>query len=596
MTENLTVTTAEGINPYTPEPPAAQLAKAPYETPYETPYEVPRDPYRAQHTPAASVTPPVKRSGRFDFTAFEKGFAFIALVLAYIFNRFFFVDTAPGLGALIFFEAALVCGIVYLIKQGVRFKGINIAYAVVIALYPVSFILSDNAVVKGFGALFAVLLYMYWMYSACAELKGCRQRFLGDALRSTFVNPFKNFIAFPLAIFKPAKDAKNKVIRYVLVGLVVTIPFTAVIAALLLSSDEAFRNLIGIENIADEIGEFLLRFIFAIPVAMIIFSVFVTSIRDKEAVKAMKSSRKDGRMNHIIFVTAFVPVILVYGMFFVSQFAYFTSAFKSILPEEFTYAEYARQGFFELCAVVAINILMVVLTMLLCKKKENGHYSLGVKLMVSVLSLCSVALVAISVAKMIMYTSAYGLTHKRIYTLWFTVLMFFLVVILFVKILAPKFRFWTVAVSTFMIMFFLLSFSNVDMLIAKYNVQWYKEGKIGWMGEEALYELDHSAVPYLDKLFDDDTKAVNEIDPEYQYYYENWYEEGKEEYYSDYYETVGEQVKEFYQYLASFDNGFISFNLSENNAQAVFEKRSIKPFSDEYYIEDEVFDSYTEEA
>lgn len=589
MTENLTANTAEGVNPYTQAVPEVQSV-------VQAPYEMPGTPYRPQYTPVSPVTPPVKKSGKFDFTAFEKGFALISLVLGYLFNRFLFGGVAPGLGALIFFEVALVLGVVYLIKQGVKFNGTSVAYAVFIACFPVSFIFSDNSVIKGFGALFLVLFYMYWMYSASAQLNMCRQGFLGDGVRSTFINPFKNFISLPVAIFKPAKNAKSKVIRYVLLGLLVTIPFTAVIAALLLSSDEAFRNLIGIENIADEIGEFLLRFFLAIPVAMIIFSVFISSIRDKEAVKAKKSHRKDGRMNQIIFVTAFVPVILLYGAFFISQFAYFTSAFKSILPEKFTYAEYARQGFFELCAVVAINILMVVLTMLLCKKKENGHYSVGVKLMVCVLCLCSAVLVAISVAKMIMYTSAYGFTHKRIYTLWLTLVMLCLVVILFVKILAPKFRFWTAAVSVFLVLFLILSFANVDALIAKYNVQWYKEGKIGWMGEEALYELDRSAVPYLDELFKDDKKAVNEIDPEYQYYYETWYEEEDEEYYTDYYETVGEQVKEFYQYLASFDNGFIGFNIPENNAQAVFEKRSIEPFKEGYYTEDEVFVSYSEEA
>ncbi|MBQ8001262.1 MAG: DUF4173 domain-containing protein [Ruminococcus sp.] len=592
MTDNPVVNTAEGNCPYTP---TAQVT-APVQAPYESPYEIPRDPYRPQHTPVSPVTPPVAKSGRFEFTAFEKGFALVALVLGYLFNRFLFSDFAPGLGALIFFETALVCGMVYLLRQGAKLNGISICLAVVLLLYPVSFILSDNDVIKGFGALFEILLYMYWMYSASAGLRNFRQSFLGDALRSVFVNPFKNFVALPVAVFKPAKNAKTKVLRYVLIGLLVTIPFTAVIAALLLSSDEAFRNLIGIENLADEIGEFIVRFIFAIPVAMIIFSVLITSTRDKDYVKAKKGKAPNGRMNHIVFVTAFIPVILLYGAFFISQFAYFTNAFQSILPEEFTYAEYARQGFFELCAVVAINILMVVLTMLLCKKKENGHYSAGVKLMVCVLCLCSAALVAISVAKMIMYTSAYGLTHLRIYTLWLTAVMLLLVAVLFVKILAPKVSFWSSAMCIFLVMFLLLSLSNVDMLIAKYNVQWYKEGKIGWMGEEALYELDHSAVPYLDELFDDETKAVNEIAPEYQYYCENWYQEGKEEFYSDYYETVGEQVEGFYQYLASFDNGFVSMNLPESNAQAVFAKRGIEPFVDEYALEDELFDSYTEEA
>lgn len=574
MTDNFVRTQEQG-NPYT-RPEERECVPVICEEPAQAPC----DPYEGAQ-PVESVAKKPEKSGRFDFSVFEKGFTLIALVLGYAFVRFLFGGTAPGMGALIFFEIALVAGMVFLAKEGVKFNGTSISLAAFIACFPVTFILSDNPVTKGFGALFLVVLYMYWVYSSCAGIKGCRQRFLSDALRSTFVNPFKNFIAMPVAVFKPAKNAKTKVLRYVLLGLLVTIPFTAVIGALLMSSDEAFRNFIGIDNISDELGEFLVRFIFAVPVAMIIFSVLITSIRDREAVKKMNGRNRKGVANHIVFVTAFVPVILLYIAFFISQFAYFTSAFQSILPEDFTYAEYARQGFFELCSVVAINVFMVLLTMLLCKKKENGHYSIGVKLVVCVLCLFSWMLVAISVAKMVMYTSAYGLTHKRIYTLWLTAFMFLLVFILFVKILVPKFRFWSATFAMFLMLFFVFSFFPTDMVIAKYNVQWFKEGKIGWMGEEALYELNHSAVPYLDELFDDKTEVLNEIDPEWQDYYKTWYEVDGKEYYSDYEEAVCEQVRGFYRYLASFDNGFAGFNFPENDAQAYFEKRNIIAFEEE---------------
>lgn len=546
----------------------------------EEPAQAPYDPYEGTQPVVDTITQKPEKSGRFEFSVFEKIFSLAALVLGYVFVRFLFCGVAPGLGALIFFEVALGAGIVFLLKEGIKLNGTSISLAAFIATFPVTFIFCDNGVTKGFGALFLVVLYMYWIYSSCACLKGCRQRFLNDALRSIFVNPFKNFVSLPIALFMPAKNTKTKVLRYVLLGLLVTIPFTVVIGALLMSSDEAFRNFMGLDKFSEEIGEFLVRFIFAVPVAMLLFSVMISSVRDKEAVKKMKGRERKGAVNYIVFVTAFVPVILLYIAFFASQFAYFTSAFQSILPDGFTYAEYARQGFFELCGVVAINILMVLLTMLLCKKKDNGHYSVGVKLVVCVLCLFSLALVAISVAKMIMYTSAYGLTHKRIYTLWLTAFMLLLVVILFAKILMPKFRFWSASFAVFLMLFFVFSFFPTDTVIAKYNVQWYKEGKIGWMGEEALYELNHSAVPYLDELFDDETKAVNEIDPEWQYYYKTWYEEGDEDY-NDYYETVGKQVRGFYRYLASFDNGFAGFNFPENDAQAYFEKRNIIAFEEE---------------
>lgn len=64
------------------------------------------------------------------------------------------------------------------------------------------------------------------------------------------------------------------------------------------------------------------------------------------------------------------------------------------------------------------------------------------------------------------------------------------------------------AVIAFVALFLLLSFANFNAMTAKYNVQWYKEGKIGWMGSAAVSVLDDSAVEYLLPLYlDDDTNT-----------------------------------------------------------------------------------------
>lgn len=546
------------------------------------PYVAPDAKTVPEFVPPAPTAPPVKKNSAWSFTTVQKTFAFVALILGYIFNRFVFHGTAPGLGATVFFEVALVSALVYLQREGSRLRAGNYLWFAVLMLYPVSFILFDNPTAKVWGVLFMIVASMFWVYSSASGIGVFRQTFVYDFFRSTFAAPFRNFVAQPVAMFKPAKDQKTRVLRYVLLGLLIAIPFTAIIAALLISSDETFAKMIGIENVVDEIYKFFFRLIFAVPVAMMIFSVCYSAVRNRDAVSAKKSSYKGGRGNHIIFVTALIPVILLYVVYFISQFAYFTGAFVNMLPAELTYSEYARQGFFELCAVVVINLLMILLTVLLCKKNDNGRYNLSVKFVISVLSLFSAMLVAITVAKMVMYTSAYGLTHKRIYTLWFTLVLLCLVAVALLKILFPKFKFWNGAVSVVVILFVLLSFANVDAIIAKYNVQWYQQGKISWMGEELLYDLDKSAVKYLDALYEDDTEVLNEVDSRYHDYsytyydkddmYDSWYDDAKE--------TVGAQIKDYYKYLASYDNDIVGFNLSAYSAERVFDRRSVVPYTE----------------
>ena len=51
--------------------------------------------------------------------------------------------------------------------------------------------------------------------------------------------------------------------------------------------------------------------------------------------------------------------IAVYAVFFVMQGGYIFGAFSRTLPEGMTVAQYARQGFFELCRVMALNLVLL---------------------------------------------------------------------------------------------------------------------------------------------------------------------------------------------------------------------------------------------
>ena len=109
-------------------------------------------------------------------------------------------------------------------------------------------------------------------------------------------------------------------------------------------------------------------------------------------------------------------------MFFISQAGYFLSAFTNSLPEGFTYADYARRGFFELFAIALIN-LGVTCFMSLFSKKAGREKPFALKFYSVMISVFTLILIATAMSKMIMYINRYGLTALRFYTSWFMVLL-----------------------------------------------------------------------------------------------------------------------------------------------------------------------------
>ena len=102
--------------------------------------------------------------------------------------------------------------------------------------------------------------------------------------------------------------------------------------------------------------------------------------------------------------------------------SYFTGAFSNILPDGFSYSSYAREGFFQLCAVTVINALVILCGDVFCRRRE-GRTHASVRSFITVLCVFTLGLIATAVSKMAMYIGIYGLTKLRVYTTWFMALL-----------------------------------------------------------------------------------------------------------------------------------------------------------------------------
>lgn len=266
-----------------------------------------------------------------------------------------------------------------------------------------------------------------------------------DGLNALFVIPFGNFGCLFRILFHKREltedDAKkeNKVLS-VFIGLAIAIPVLLIILPLLSKADAGFEKAVGalVSFIKEHFLATILRIVFAVPVACYLYGLSYGSItgRETNSIKKdtlMKSANGLRVIPDITGGTVMVVMCMVYVIFIVLQGNYLFSAFAGTLPEEFTYAEYARRGFFELCKIATWNMVFIWLLNLLSKNDRKQNKIL--RILSICLSVLTLLIIATAMSKMGMYMVAYGLTIKRIITMVF---MIWLVVVFVCMIILQK--------------------------------------------------------------------------------------------------------------------------------------------------------------
>lgn len=237
------------------------------------------------------------------------------------------------------------------------------------------------------------------------------------------------------------KTGKMSTSAAVLLGVAIVIPIFCILLPLLSSADAGFEYLLGgvSDYIYDHMFAFLLRMIFAIPVSCYLYGLVYGSIygknTDRITGQGIQKTRQSVRILPMpAVVTILAAVSAIYILFIGVQGNYFFSALAGRLPEAFTYAEYARRGFFELCQAGVWNLLILWFVNRLARvdNKENRWLKAG-NILLSVLTL---VLILTAAGKMMLYIHVYGLTVNRIIPMVFMVWM----AVIFVSMIVRQYR------------------------------------------------------------------------------------------------------------------------------------------------------------
>lgn len=300
----------------------------------------------------------------------------------------------------------------------------------------------------------------------------------------------------------------------VLTGLAVAVPILLILIPLLIRADAAFEGLLELLP-KISLQEPFTAVILGFPIACVAYTMVV----------ALKHSPRDtvpivsiAGLNPLTVNTALGAVCAVYLCYLFSQLAYFSGGLSGILPSEFTMAEYARRGFFEMAWLSAINLGLMTAAVGLAARKD-GRAPLATRCLALFIGIVTLFFVVTASAKMGMYIASYGLTRLRVLT---EVIMIFIgLTVIFVSIwlFVPKLPYMKVVLLTALIMGAAVAWTDVDTVVAAYNVKTYQQGGLACPDIAYLSTLSDGAVPYLEELtHDEDPKIAADAENALRFY------------------------------------------------------------------------------
>ena len=406
---------------------------------------------------------------------------FICGITFSILQSILFWEKEPGISVLLFVSSFII-GLIYLMYKHKKVENKKaLIFAIPIILLSATYFVYHNIVFQTINVLMIVLLTII-MCIYVTRLHVKIQEFLVKAVEllagsfesiSDVIDSLKNK-------FKKKENIENEKsmkIKQVLKSFVYAIPVILIVFVLLMSADSVFANIFeGIlgefQNIfmAENFVMFCLR-ICIILIFFFIFSGFFVNLLKKDTMFNSESEEKIIEI-HVEKMTIDMILTILNIFYFIFSIIQFTSLFSKIDTNDFNYAIYARQGFFQLMIISLINIVMMILAKV--NKEKTNSYTKGMAILTL---LFTIVILLSAFFRMNLYEKAYGYTYLRLFVYYILATEFILVLPIGLWILDKKIDIlkWTIGIVT--IMYVILNFSNIESTIVERNVDRYFENQ-----------------------------------------------------------------------------------------------------------------------
>jgi hypothetical protein len=361
-------------------------------------------------------------------------------------------------------------------------------------------------------------LCLVWLAYACRTNIAARLSGLTffDVINQTCVVPWCNFVAgFSVwrGLSRSGEGRSALHIGALLVGLVIAVPLAAAACMLLIFSDTAFSNFADTITSGfdcSDVVNTIAHIVYALPMALFAFGAVYGNARHRHeahitSANAMGFLARLRRLPMNVCVAPLVVLVGLYIVYFVVMSRYLFSALGGTLPAGYTFAEYARQGFFELVAVVILNAAVLAGTYLFVRRPW-GSAPVLLRILTGAFTVCTCLLIVTALSKMVLYVQAYDLSRLRLYVGWFMVMLLAVFVLVAAWHVHP-FNVGRPVVCVAVACALALFCTNTDAIIANYNVdQYLARAAVPATAPNAridvneLGDLSSTAAPALERL------------------------------------------------------------------------------------------------
>lgn len=437
-------------------------------------------------------------------------FIFMSLIVGIMAEESFFRGQI-GISYIAF--VVVLYSIVFYRFRSNTFSHQRFGYLVLICIWllAISYYLFDTELfhVLNIIAIPALVIFHLTLITSPQKTAWNNLSFIFHAVRRLFegIGYSGRFIKYLTSRMKQRTNKKHyDVWMKVLIGVIISVPILFIILTLLISADSQFERLIGnIPTLLTVRADYIIRF-FIILFSAFIFFGFMEVLSRKKAYHIQENA-KPIVMDGIITLTILVLLDLVYLLFVVVQFKYF---FSGTLEGDFTYAEYARRGFFELLFATLIN-LSVTTAVIQFTKNVQGALKKVISTALTILVLSSGVLLISAFMRLTMYENAYGFTITRVLAHSFMIFLMIIFAYTLLKIWLEKLSLFHFYFIASLIYYVGMNVVNLNKIVVDQNINRFEQtGKIdvhylnslsatGVIGLIDLYEIDPH-VPELEEV------------------------------------------------------------------------------------------------
>ncbi len=425
-----------------------------------------------------------------------------ALILGFLFNVLFF-EKSLGISYLLFI-VGFYAFFLWEVQKQITFKwnfGWFLTIPVVLLSSTYLFFSNEIFMVLNFIIIPVLLMTQVLVLTNRNCYSWFTLSFLPELFVSFILLPLEHFFTAFRVKYSIPTDKQNttwKVTKKILIGLLISIPVLLVVLSLLASADIIFNQFIGdfmtwLQNLNtwELVEQIFLIFI----VSMIMFSIFWGVTKKRKSFQQKETSNSlPFTFDSTICITVLSLISCVYLIFVVIQFAYLFGGLTYSLPEGYTYAEYAREGFSQLVWVTILN-LVILLLVTVFQSRKNTPSKRVIQSLNSLLVVFTVVILVSAFFRMSLYEAAYGYTYLRILTHSFMIYLAVLLLFVLWKIWKEKVPFTQIFVIITIICYLGVNFIGIDSMIVRKNLDRYVA--TNEIDIEYLQTLSYESVPVL---------------------------------------------------------------------------------------------------